>query len=104
MTRVCAHVRELESGQQPGASVQSRAGARGGYTEAMAKLSITKAHHLSHAEAKQAAENVARDLRDRFALDYRWQGDCIEFSRPGLTGELRVFEAEVRLDCTLGFL
>lgn len=70
----------------------------------MASLSIVKAHKLSHREAKQAAERVAEDLRARFALTYRWEGDCIAFERPGLSGELTVGAQEVRLDCTLGFL
>lgn len=70
----------------------------------MARLSITKRHNLKHADAKKAAEQVARDLRERFALEYAWNGDCIEFTRPGLSGELTVGANEVRLDCQLGFL
>lgn len=70
----------------------------------MATLSIVKQHGLSHAKARQAAEKVAEDLRARFALQYTWDGDRIEFRRPGLSGELTVGKDDVRLDCTLGFL
>lgn len=70
----------------------------------MASLSIVKAHSLSHQQAKAAAERVAQDLRSRFALAYRWDGDRIAFERPGLAGELTIGPKEVRLDCTLGFL
>ena len=70
----------------------------------MASLSITKVHALSHRQAKEAAERVAKDLKSRFALDYRWEGDRIAFQRPGLSGQLSVGPNEVRLDCTLGFL
>lgn len=70
----------------------------------MATLSIAKKHQLSHKKAKEAAQKVAEDLKARFALDYEWDGDRIDFSRPGLTGELHVLKDEVRLDCTLGFM
>jgi putative polyhydroxyalkanoate system protein len=70
----------------------------------MARIAIEKGHHLSHKQAKEAAENVAVDLKKRFELDYRWKGDAIEFSRPGLAGALRVGKDDVRLDCELGFM
>ena len=70
----------------------------------MAALSIVKKHQLSHKQAKAAAEKVAHDLRTRFQLDYRWEGDSIAFERPGLSGELQVGRDDVRLDCKLGFL
>jgi len=70
----------------------------------MAKISISKKHHLSHKKAKEAAQKVAEDLNARFDLGYTWRGDCIEFARPGLQGELHILKDEVRLDCKLGFL
>lgn len=70
----------------------------------MASISIVKKHGLTHAQAKQAADKVAQDLRQRFHLEYRWEGDRIAFSRPGLSGDLNVGHDEVRLDCQLGFL
>ena len=70
----------------------------------MATLSIAKKHHLSHKQAKVAAQKVADDLRDRFDLSYEWRGDSISFERPGLAGEMHVGRSEVRLDCELGFM
>jgi len=70
----------------------------------MGTMSIAKKHTLSHKKAKEAAQKVADDLRKRFDLTCAWRGDCIEFERPGLTGELHVGKDEVRLDCQLGFL
>lgn len=70
----------------------------------MATLSIAKKHHLSHKQAKIAAQKVADDLKDRFDLRYQWRDDCITFERPGLTGEMHIGQSEVRLDCELGFL
>jgi len=70
----------------------------------MATISIGKKHQLSHKKAKEAAQKVAEDLKARFELEYEWEGDRIEFTRPGLEGELVVLKDEVRLDCKLGFL
>ncbi len=79
-------------------------GLAGIYSAGMATLSIVKKHRLSHAAARRAAEEVAQDLRTRFALDYRWDGDRIAFTRSGLSGELCVAKDTVRLDCRLGLL
>ena len=70
----------------------------------MASIAIAKKHALSHKKAKEAAQKVAEDLNQRFDLDYTWNGDCIDFTRPGLTGQLHILKDEVRLDCKLGFL
>jgi putative polyhydroxyalkanoate system protein len=70
----------------------------------VAAIRIQKKHHLSHKKAKEAAEMVAKDLRKRFELDYAWNGDEIEFRRPGLTGALHVRKDDVRLDAELGFM
>ena len=47
----------------------------------MARIAIEKEHHLSHKKAKEAAEKVAIDLKKRFELDFRWEGDAIAFQR-----------------------
>lgn len=70
----------------------------------MTTIAIAKKHHLSHKKAKDAARKVADDLNKRFDIEYAWNGDVIEFERPGLTGELHILKDEVRLDCKLGFL
>ena len=70
----------------------------------MARISIHRAHHLSHAKAKAAAETLAKDLESKFSLHYAWEGDHITFKRPGVTGRLRVAPAELELHVELGFL
>jgi putative polyhydroxyalkanoate system protein len=70
----------------------------------MATIAIAKKHHLSHAQAKDAAQKIADDLARRFDLECAWNGDRIKFERPGVSGELHVGKTEVRLDCQLGFL
>jgi putative polyhydroxyalkanoate system protein len=70
----------------------------------LASISIKRRHNLGHKAAKNAAEKIARDLKDRFNLDYAWEGDHIAFERPGLSGTLRVGKNEIELDAHLSFL
>jgi putative polyhydroxyalkanoate system protein len=70
----------------------------------MPAISIKRRHKLDHKKAKAAAEKIARDLNKRFDLAYEWDGDQIEFERPGLSGSLHVGKTNVRLDVELSFL
>ena len=70
----------------------------------MATISIAKSHRLSHKKAKDAAEKIARDLKSRFSLEYTWEGDRVDFERPGVSGSMHVTKEQIRLDVALGFL
>ena len=70
----------------------------------MSTISIRRRHSLDHERAKSAAEKVARDLKNRFDLDYAWEGDHIAFRRPGISGSLHVGKNEVSLEAQLAFL
>jgi putative polyhydroxyalkanoate system protein len=70
----------------------------------MASISITRRHKLSHKKAKEVAEKIAKDLNKRFDLDYEWNGDDIEFERPGVHGTMHVAKDSLDLDVSLGFL
>jgi len=70
----------------------------------MAVISIARKHKLSHKKAKDAAEKIAKDLKKRFALDYAWDGDDVDFERPGVSGRMHVGKDTISLDVNLGFL
>jgi putative polyhydroxyalkanoate system protein len=70
----------------------------------MASISITRKHALSHKRAKEVAEKIAKDLNKRFDLDYEWEGDHVNFARPGVTGRMLVGKDRIKLDVQLGFL
>ncbi len=70
----------------------------------MSTISIAKKHHLTHRKAKDVAEKIAKDLNKRFALEYAWNGDHVDFERPGLSGRMLVGRNEIRLDVKLGLL
>jgi putative polyhydroxyalkanoate system protein len=70
----------------------------------MPTISIAKKHALSHKKARDVAEKVAKDLKQRFELDYAWDGDAVEFERPGVSGSMRVGKDAITLDVQLGWM
>lgn len=70
----------------------------------MASILIAKKHSLTHAKALEVAEKIAKDLKRRFELDYAWDGDHVDFERPGVSGRMRVGKSDIALDVRLGFL
>ena len=52
----------------------------------------------------EQAEQVAKRLKKRFALDYSWSGNTLEFARQGVTGALDVTPTEVAVRVRLGLL
>ncbi len=70
----------------------------------MSDIQIRRQHGKSLADARAAAEHMACELEEEFALDYTWNGDHLRFKRPGVSGELLLDEHEVTLTIHLGFL
>jgi putative polyhydroxyalkanoate system protein len=70
----------------------------------MASISIAKQHALTHRKAKEAADRLAQDLRERFDLRYEWEGDEVVFERPGVAGRMHVTATHIRLEVKLGLL
>lgn len=70
----------------------------------MATIRIDRPHHLSHDDAKALVERVARDLEKRFALSWRWDGDDVHFTRPGVAGFMHVGPNSLVLEARLGLL
>jgi len=70
----------------------------------MPSISVTRKHDLPQKKAKAAAEKIAKDLQKRFGLDYAWNGECIEFNRPGVTGTMTVGKDHIKLEADLGWL
>lgn len=70
----------------------------------MPSISIAKAHALSHKKAKEVAQRIADDLKQRFDLTYTWSGDDVDFERPGVSGRMHVGRERITLDVRLGLL
>jgi putative polyhydroxyalkanoate system protein len=70
----------------------------------MPTISIQRKHKLDHKKAKAAAQQIAKDLHKRFDLQCTWDGDNVEFQRPGVSGDMRVGKNDVELNVQLSFL
>ena len=70
----------------------------------LSTIDIHARHRLSHADAQRAADELSQDLAEKFGIDYGWDGDLIYFERPGVHGQIRVQDSELRIQAHLGFM
>ena len=70
----------------------------------MSTIDIHAHHDLSHAEALRAADELSRDLAEKFGIDYGWEDEVIHFERPGVHGQILVQNSELRIQVYLGFM
>jgi putative polyhydroxyalkanoate system protein len=70
----------------------------------MSNIDIRISHSISLGRARKQAERVAKQLKERYALDYAWSGDTLEFAHQGVTGALDVTPTEVVVRVRLGLL
>jgi putative polyhydroxyalkanoate system protein len=70
----------------------------------MADISIRRAHGMTVKKAKEAAQEVAEHLDERFDLESEWDGNTLTFRRHGVSGQLVVDKTHIAIDITLGFL
>lgn len=70
----------------------------------MSTIDIHAYHDLSHDEALTAADDLSRDLAEKFGIDYGWEDEVIHFQRPGVDGQILVADTELRIQANLGFM
>lgn len=70
----------------------------------MSTIDIRSQHSLTHDAAQTAADELAQDLAEKFAIDYGWDGDVIHFERPGVHGQIVVHDQRIEIQAHLGFL
>ena len=70
----------------------------------MADISIRQGHALSARRARAAAEKVAAEMATEFDMAITWEGEVLNFTRSGVSGQLTLREREAQLDVTLGFM
>ncbi len=70
----------------------------------MSMIDICAYHQMNHADAQQAANDLASDLAKKFDIDYGWDENVIHFERPGVNGSITVGEREIHVAAQLGFL
>ncbi len=70
----------------------------------MADIDIRHPHALPLAQAREAIEQAAQGLSEKFGINYAWNGDAVDFQRSGLDGRIQLEPDELRVTAKLGFL
>jgi putative polyhydroxyalkanoate system protein len=70
----------------------------------MSDIDIHAYHTMDHDHARRAADELSRDLAEKFDIHYRWDGDVIHFQRAGIQGRIQVAEQEIRIQARLGLM
>ena len=70
----------------------------------MSRIDIRHVHSLPPAKARKAVDEVAAKLAERFGIEYDWAGEVLNFSRPGVDGQIELGTTELHVRAKLGFL
>ena len=70
----------------------------------MSTIDICAVHHTTREHAQEAADALAVDLAEKFAVDYGWDEDTLHFERPGVSGSITVDDREILVQARLGFM
>ncbi|WP_372964641.1 polyhydroxyalkanoic acid system family protein [Marinobacter sp.] len=70
----------------------------------MSVIDIHRAHALDKAHARDAAETLAKDLSQKFDVNYLWEGDLLKFRRSGVKGHLDIAETDLHIRLELGMM
>lgn len=70
----------------------------------MSSIDIQHDHSKTPKQARKAIEEVARKLAERFDIEYGWDGDTMNFVRPGVDGKIRLSPTDLHVTAKLGFL
>jgi putative polyhydroxyalkanoate system protein len=70
----------------------------------MSDIHVVRAHGMDIEAARQVAEQAARDLAERFDMQWHWEENSLFFQRPGVSGVMRVTGTDLAITVQLGFL
>jgi putative polyhydroxyalkanoate system protein len=70
----------------------------------MSDIAFVRNHALPIATTKALVQKAADALASEHGLESEWRGNTLRFQRSGVHGEIRVTDAKIHLEVTLGFL
>lgn len=70
----------------------------------MSDIDIHHPHTMAPGEAREAVQEIADKLTDRFGVTCRWDHDNLHFDRSGIQGRIALRPAELHVTAALGFL
>ncbi|WP_339800585.1 polyhydroxyalkanoic acid system family protein [uncultured Marinobacter sp.] len=70
----------------------------------MSSIEVRRTHSLDQSHARDAAEELAKDLSQKFDVDYHWEGDLLRFHRSGVKGQLDISPEDIHVHLELGMM
>ncbi|HZX89002.1 MAG TPA: polyhydroxyalkanoic acid system family protein [Rudaea sp.] len=70
----------------------------------MPSIDIHRKHPHSLKRAKEAVNDTAAAMREKFDIESSWSGNTLNFSRAGVDGKIRVTADDIHVTAELGFL
>jgi len=70
----------------------------------MPSIDIRRKHKHTLKEARDAVKKTAAAIGRKFDIKSAWNGNTLEFERPGASGQIHVSAHEVHVTAQLGFL
>ncbi len=70
----------------------------------MANIYIHRAHNRTVDEARDAAVEVAKDISERYGVDYHWDDDVLHFARTGVDGTITIDDEHIEVSAKLGMM
>jgi len=70
----------------------------------MSVIRVTRTHNFGIESARAEVERIAQRVQEDYGADYCWNGDTLEFSRSGVSGQIKVTDDSLDLTIRLGLL
>ncbi len=70
----------------------------------MPSIRVERQHSKPLNAAKAAVERVAKNMAERFDVEYEWRGSTLHFERSGVDGHIEVGKHSVLVVANLSFL
>ncbi|MEM1090425.1 MAG: polyhydroxyalkanoic acid system family protein [Pseudomonadota bacterium] len=70
----------------------------------MSRIKIRRSHESGLDKAREAADEIAGEMGERFGVTSNWQGDVLAFSHSAVRGQIQVSEEAIEVDAKLGLL
>lgn len=70
----------------------------------MSNIHIKYKHSLDREQTRQRVEEIAKDLKKEYKMDYAWKGDRLLFKRSGAAGSLDLGDGFIELNIKLGLV
>lgn len=70
----------------------------------MSRITIRRAHALSPAQLRRAADKMAAKLNEAFDIEFAWEEDVLRFRHSSVQGQLAVRRREVVIEAQLSLV